>query len=172
MASTGILRPADVFSVATRRSSSANERRAAKILEAAANQTGMVSPFEVTPRPSNMLLIILFNHVKMDSTDGTQILGNDFMGASSQGLQRVYDKAGHKGSWTAFRMRPQTGTPRVTISTSTSSESSLVQAGRIWAYYLPCNKTSGGTRDESRQAALHGTRMDPGQKSAKCAAGP
>jgi hypothetical protein len=111
MDSTGILRPADMFSVATGRSSNANERRAAKILEAAANQNGMTDPREVTPRSSDMLLTILFNHVKMGSTDGTRILGKDSMGALIQGLQRVYDKAGHEGSWTVFPDGTATGNP-------------------------------------------------------------
>jgi hypothetical protein len=62
----------------------------------------MMDPLEVTPCSSDMLLTILFNHVKMDSTDGTGNLGKDSMGALIQGLQSVYDKAGHEGNWTVF----------------------------------------------------------------------
>jgi hypothetical protein len=77
MASAGIHRPANMLSVATGRSSDANERRAAKILEFVTIQNCMNDPSEVMSKSSDLVLTILFNHVKMDSTDGSRILGKD-----------------------------------------------------------------------------------------------
>jgi hypothetical protein len=56
-----------------------------------------------TKTSSDLVLTILFNHVKMDSTDGSHLLGKESMGALIQGLQRVYGKAGHEVvQWTVL----------------------------------------------------------------------
>jgi hypothetical protein len=141
MASAGIRRPADMFSVATGRSSDANERRAAKILEIVAIQNGMKDPKEVTSKSSDLVLTILFDHVRMDSTDGSRILGKDSMGALIQGLQRVYDKAGHESQWTVLPNGTATGNPtRGNIHLSRlrrAHRSKLAEFGRTTCRAMP-----------------------------------
>jgi hypothetical protein len=141
MESAGIRRPADMFNVATGRSSDANERRAVKILESMAIQNGLRDPVEVTPKSSDLVLTILFNHVKMDSTDGSRLLGKDYMGALIQGLQRVYDKAGHEGQWTVLPNGTATGNPtRGNIHLSRlrrAHRSKLAEFGRTTCRAMP-----------------------------------
>jgi hypothetical protein len=111
MSSLTIRRVPDMIGIALGKSSDANERRAARKLELAAMQNDMRDPFEVTPKSSDLVLTVLFDHVRMDSADGTHMLGKDSMGALIQGLQRVYDKAGHEGNWTVLSGGTATGNP-------------------------------------------------------------
>jgi hypothetical protein len=111
MASAGIRRPADMFSVATGRSSDANERRVAKIMEVVAIQNVMNDLSEVTSKSSDLVLTILFNNVKIDSTDGSRILGKDSMSALIQVLQLVYEKASHESQWSVLPNRAAAGNP-------------------------------------------------------------
>jgi hypothetical protein len=144
MDSAGIRRPASMFKVALGRTSDANERRAVKILETMAIQNGMRDPVEITPKWSDLVLTILFNHVKMDSTDDSRILGKYSMEALIQGLHRVYDKAGHERQWTVLPNGTATGNPtRGNINLSRfrlPHRSKLAEFGRTTCRAIPLNE--------------------------------
>jgi hypothetical protein len=98
MASSTIRSVPDMLGVALGKSSLINERRAAKKLEFAATENGMLDPVVVTSKSSELVLTILYNHVNMGIADGNRMLSKDSMSAMIQGLQSVYDKAGHEGN--------------------------------------------------------------------------
>jgi hypothetical protein len=111
MASSTIRSVPDMLGVALGKSSLINERRAAKKLEFAATENGMLDPVVVTSKSSELVLTILYNHVNMGIADGNRMLSKDSMSAMIQGLQRVYDKAGHEGNWTVQSDGKATGNP-------------------------------------------------------------
>ena len=111
MASSYIRSVPDMLGIALGKSSLINEKRAAKKLELAARANGMCDPVEVTSKSSELVLTILYNHVNMGSADGSRILSKDSMSALIQGLQIVYDKAGHEGNWTMQSDGKATGNP-------------------------------------------------------------
>jgi hypothetical protein len=75
-----IRRVPDMAGIALGKSSDANETRAWRKLELATIQNNMRDPFKVTPKSSDLVLTVLFDHVRMDRADGTHMLGKDCMG--------------------------------------------------------------------------------------------
>jgi hypothetical protein len=90
---------AEMVTISTSRASAANERRARKHLEKMAQEHGTKDPEEVTAASSNFVLNILYSHMGMDGGEGSSLLGKDSMAALIQGLQMIYDRAGHTSNW-------------------------------------------------------------------------
>jgi hypothetical protein len=88
MVSSTIRSVPEMLYVALGKSSLINERRAAKTLEVAATENGMLDPVAVTSKSSELVLNILYNHVTMGTADGSRMLSKDSMSAMIQGLQK------------------------------------------------------------------------------------
>jgi hypothetical protein len=90
---------AEMVTISTSRASAANERRARKHLDRMAQEHGTRDPEEVTAASSKFVLNILFFHMGMGGGEGCNLLGKDSMAALIQGLQMIYDRAGHTSNW-------------------------------------------------------------------------
>jgi hypothetical protein len=53
----------------------------------------------VTAPSSNFVSNILYIHTVMGGSEGCNLLGKDSMAALIQGLQMIYDRAGHTSNW-------------------------------------------------------------------------
>jgi hypothetical protein len=141
MASSTIRSVPYMLGFAPGKSSLINERRAAKTFKFAATENGVLDHVVVTSKSSELVLTILYNHVNMGIADGNRMLSKDSMSAMIQGLQRVYDKAGHEGNWTVQSEGKATGNPtRGNIQLSRlrrSHRSRLAEFGRTTILAMP-----------------------------------
>jgi hypothetical protein len=103
---------AEMVSISTSRSSVANEARARKLLLPNARARGMEDPAHVSVDSSNLVLNLLYSYIGIDEVSGMKpLLSKDSMAAMMQGMQMVYDRAGHTSNWHVGPDRTASGNP-------------------------------------------------------------
>jgi hypothetical protein len=76
-----------------------------------AQEHGARDPEEVTAVSSNFVLNILYSHTGMGGGEGCNLLGKGSMAALIQGLQMIYDRAGHTSNWNVGSDGSASGNP-------------------------------------------------------------
>jgi hypothetical protein len=90
---------AEMVTISTSRASTTKERRARKHLDRMAQEHGTSDPEEVTAASSSFVLNIIGSHMGMGGGEGCNFLGKDSIASLIQGIQMIYDRAGHTSNW-------------------------------------------------------------------------